>query len=381
MARRHSRASNVPVSPRGDDFTLIKGIGPKIKTRLQGAGILTFAQLGALSAEEISSVATGLSTKRIARENWIGQARQLARKRVKRARTQPCKRRSPPTNRQHYATFTVELLLDEINDVRRIRCAHIQSGDQETWAGWEEARLVGFVVEHAGLRIPRGPMPVPATRPEAAQPPTVTVHPVLPPIPEATPGPAPVLAAEAGLEQQGGAREIMSLHDETLHGPFAAIRASAQGYIVRHAETIEDKAQSNRLVLSDKGGVGGVLRLFELAAMSTDSDQPCQILSADTPFRVRLSLDLTGVVRPPDVPLDCITSIYAKRLGGGSRQILGEARDAIKLSDKAMVEVRRLTLSPGLYRLYALVQLNPSSPGQAPRGLMAMLKGGPIQVY
>jgi predicted flap endonuclease-1-like 5' DNA nuclease len=68
-------------------LTLIKGIGPEIKTRLHNAGILTFAQLSASSPEKIAAVVAGLSAKRIAKENWIGQARKLA------SRQKPAKRR------------------------------------------------------------------------------------------------------------------------------------------------------------------------------------------------------------------------------------------------------------------------------------------------
>jgi hypothetical protein len=53
---------------------------------------------------------------------------------------------------QHYATFTVELLLGEESEVRRTRVKHIQEGEQETWAGWEDGRLVSFFVEHSALR-------------------------------------------------------------------------------------------------------------------------------------------------------------------------------------------------------------------------------------
>ena len=48
----------------------------------------------------------------------------------------------------------MELLLGEESEVRRTRVKHIQEGEQETWAGWEDGRLVSFFVEHAALRTP-----------------------------------------------------------------------------------------------------------------------------------------------------------------------------------------------------------------------------------
>jgi hypothetical protein len=151
---------------------------------------------------------------------------------------------------------------------------------------------------------------------------------------------------------------------------------------VRPAETIQGEAEITHLAQGGREELSGVLRLFEFAAMSTDSDQPCRVLPAGALFRVRLNLDLSDVAGPPNAPLDCMTSVYAKRVGGGPRQTLGEAHDAIKLSDKITVEMGGLTLSPGLYRLEALVRIDlPALDSQAPAGLTAMLSGGLLQIY
>jgi len=338
---------------RADDFKQIHGIGPAAERRLRQAGIRTLAQIAALSPDRLAALSPGLSSRRIAQENWIGQARRLAhvqvrnpaRKRAARKRsTKPRKRATLRIERQHYATFTVELLLDESNDVRRTRCAHVQSGAGDTWAGWIEARLVSFVVEHAGLRVPGLSVPVSPSQPEAALTTTATVRPIPPPTPEAS----PTFAQAPKMETRSG----------------------------------EPEAESTRLAQGSREELRGVLRLFDLAAMTTDNDQPCRVLPAGKPFRVRLSLDLTGVVRPLHVPLDCTTSIYAKRLGGDLRQLIGDARDAIKPSDKVTVQVLGLALPPGLYRLEAVVRINlPALASQAPAGLTAMSSGGLLQIY
>jgi hypothetical protein len=164
------------MSGAGDDFKLITGIGPAIERRLHDGGIRTFAQLAASSSPKIAVLVAdvkGLSAERIAQQDWIGQARELALEPV------PAKfhhSAAPPGNRQHYATFTVELLLDEDNNVRRTRVQHIQSGDDEpkTWAGWDARRMVEFIVQHAALRLPAA-KPTPAvTATSAPAPPPVT---------------------------------------------------------------------------------------------------------------------------------------------------------------------------------------------------------------
>jgi hypothetical protein len=69
------------VLPDADDLKLINGIGPAVESRLHGIGILTFAQLAALSPADIAasvSDLSGLTTERIIKQDWIGQARRLA---------------------------------------------------------------------------------------------------------------------------------------------------------------------------------------------------------------------------------------------------------------------------------------------------------------
>jgi hypothetical protein len=63
-----------------DDFKLIKGIGPAIERRLHEAGITTFVQLATLSPDDVATLVNGagVSSSRIAKENWIGRAEELA---------------------------------------------------------------------------------------------------------------------------------------------------------------------------------------------------------------------------------------------------------------------------------------------------------------
>jgi hypothetical protein len=134
-----------------------------MESRLHNVGILTYAQLAALSPEELVERLglSGMAAKNVSKHDWAGQARQFA--------TSPEATPAEPapalplqtlgaedasSGRQHYATFTVELLLGEESEVRRTRVKHIQEGEQETWAGWEDGRLVSFFVEHAALRGP-----------------------------------------------------------------------------------------------------------------------------------------------------------------------------------------------------------------------------------
>jgi hypothetical protein len=140
--------------PSGDEFRRIDGIGRILERRLWDAGILTYSDLGQRTPEEIAAIlpsTAGISAERIASQDWTGQARELA--------------EHPPeasVPRQHYAAFYVEFLLESDNSVRGTRVHHHQTDARESWAGWDEEKLLTFLRD-------RIPLPAAAT-PAAATP-------------------------------------------------------------------------------------------------------------------------------------------------------------------------------------------------------------------
>ena len=61
-----------------DDLTLIGGVGPALKKKLEGAGITSLGQLAAMPAEELAALDETLKLGgRSEREDWAGQARDL----------------------------------------------------------------------------------------------------------------------------------------------------------------------------------------------------------------------------------------------------------------------------------------------------------------
>jgi len=311
MASKRSQASG-DVAPAGaDDFNLIRGIGPAVASRLYSAGILTYAQLGALSPEDLAALVSnlpGMSAERIAKQDWIGQARALA-------PAEPRNEAAALADRQHYATFTVELLLDADGDVRRTRVAHIQSGEEEPWGGWDEARLMDFLARRGALR--RGPVEL------------------APAVEEATmPAPQVALTAEPA-------------------SPPAATPS-----------------------------LGGQLRLPEFQTIPADAATASSILLHGQPFVVRITLDFTEVAAPPNVPLNYTATIYAKDLGGGPRQTMGEAHGTITPIDRGTINVAGMALPPSTYRPQAVVALTlPSAEPKLRPDLMAWVEGSLLQVY
>ena len=71
-----------------DDISLIGGIGPKIFAALTDMGITTFAQIAAWTPEDVTRIEADIKQKgRVAREEWIEQAKELMAGKAPRAKT------------------------------------------------------------------------------------------------------------------------------------------------------------------------------------------------------------------------------------------------------------------------------------------------------
>lgn len=77
-----TKPKSQPASDHVDDLKLIKGIGPRLERTLNDLGITQFEQLAALSKTELEKLQKKLPRfpGRIARDNWVGQAKTLTKK-------------------------------------------------------------------------------------------------------------------------------------------------------------------------------------------------------------------------------------------------------------------------------------------------------------
>ncbi len=80
----------------GDNLSLISGVGPKIKQSLNELGYTRFDQIAALTPDEIEAIETALKSKgRVARDEWIAQARDLMEGKPPRAKADKAKPAKP----------------------------------------------------------------------------------------------------------------------------------------------------------------------------------------------------------------------------------------------------------------------------------------------
>ena len=158
MNHKHIRMrAATPLKEHVDNLKLIRGIGPAIEEQLHQIGICTFAQLAVMSPSSIAQLLAGIggaSAQRVAKQRWIEQAREQMRDAM---HTKQPSIKASHLSRQRYATFTVELLIDGDNSVRRTRVVHVQDGQEMAWADWEETRLLDFMTERAAFHIERKP--------------------------------------------------------------------------------------------------------------------------------------------------------------------------------------------------------------------------------
>jgi hypothetical protein len=347
MSSKRSRVSGE--APLGaDNFKRISGIGPGVEKRLYNAGILTYAQLAALSPEDIAALVSdlaGLSVERIEKNDWIGQAQALAMESadVEALVDDDANAMQAPSDadldadgadldadtedllaasRQHYATFMVELLLDASNRVRRTNISHIQSGEKNIWAGWEAARLLDFLIQLGALNVSEA---------EVSRPADVTVR---------------------------------------LDAPMLAAAPAPQ-----NPKLTESSA-------SPEVSLGSLLQLRDLEIQASGGANPSSVLRHGEPFSARLMLDLDSATTAAHEQLQYTATLSARNMGSGSRQVVVETQGKLDQTDAIVVDGSALSLAPGLYRLEAAVVVHSAGvQSHSSAGRKTFLEGSLLQVY
>lgn len=324
--------------PRIDDFSLIKGIGPVFSGRLHDAGIYTYRQLASLSPTKLTEKVSGLTVNQIKRQNLISQARKLVPQKKQRKHYQ--KEVAKQTIRQHYENFTIEFLLDEKKVIRRTRVMHIQSGDADTWAGWESDQLINFIARHTGVYIPEK-------------------------IPDKSGNSAVCRQSISILDDSYNSTEIKS------HDPLSLLSNKRDMCLSSNKNTQSVFTPPTNTTSTS------ILRLKDLNVLPVGSDSPICTLPQGQHYHVRLTLDFANVDVPIHIPLRYKVTINFKQLGGANR-LVAEESSTIKLSDCKTLDIACTNPPPGLYRPDALIILffDETSPG-----ITASLKGNLIQVF
>ena len=100
------------------------------------------------------------------------------------------------------------------------------------------------------------------------------------------------------------------------------------------------------------------LQIRELNIIPTGAWRATGVVPTDSPFHVQLTLDPSNVITEQAGALNYQVSIYAKRLEGGLRQIIGETKGEIKTGNPIKTKVAAAALPAGTYRFEAIGKFN-----------------------
>jgi len=141
----------MPISrPVGQtDLKEVRGIGRKVDARLKEAGITDLGQLALTPVKELAAILVGVPGRfdadRILRENWLGQAAELAANSAGQA-----ERVETAAPVRHNFTIEVRRALAG-GQIESSRIVNVQTRDEEAWHGWNPQRLVAFIEERSGI--------------------------------------------------------------------------------------------------------------------------------------------------------------------------------------------------------------------------------------
>jgi hypothetical protein len=325
MASKRPQPPAEEVHPPADDFKLINSISWKMESRIQRAGISSYAELAAMTPEEIAEqLGNPIGLKeRIRRENWIAQAQELA---ALGKKTEPQALPNPARSSQRHETFAAELVLEADNQVSQTRLMHVPSGEEEQWDGWDERLLISFFINRAGLHFPTAAAPVELTLEAAAE-------------------PLPDTGVEAALAEDPPAIPPDDAKPEAINPE-------------------RDLSEINLEILAGEPRVSS------------------RILRHDQPFCVRLLLDWANRADRDNQPLIYTATIHTNKVGNSQGQTNYQRRGRLVAGKSAFLDVEGICLPPGAYRMTASVRIHQSEAGHWLTSDPAFqVKGGILQVY
>ena len=342
MTETRDNSPELHPPPAKDNFKLIYGIGPVTENRLYNAGIHTFAQLAKLSPEAIADCVPSLSATQVQGQEWIPQARRLASGRI--GSKPRRKQKDIPTPRQHYENFTFEFLLNEKNKIHRLRITHVQSGDVDTWRSWNPVEISGFLARHTGARLAL-PVPQRTARPKNGN----TLQPSHP------------------------STKLIADVEENASFPPADPESALP--------MVGENTSNTALVTPTHEEASGQIRLLEWKTRIPGSNQNLRDLPQNQIVEVCLTLEISDTDLPAIPYLDIAGRLFAKKVGGGSSQVMGEVQSRIPYSPIFNLTIDSHSLSPGLYRLEAAIETMPAGTTTSPYHFTALIAGGLIHVY
>jgi hypothetical protein len=137
-------------------------------------------------------------------------------------------------------------------------------------------------------------------------------------------------------------------------------RHEAEAAVATAKTVISDEPASSPAERS--GSQAGVVNLRSVETIPANNEKASRLIKSGEPFRVRLSFGIDDPLKSNIDSFDYALFISASKFGENSRQTLRQAQGMINVADDAiMVDVPRPDLQPGLYKIEATLEINPTS--------------------
>jgi hypothetical protein len=134
--------------------------------------------------------------------------------------------------------------------------------------------------------------------------------------------------------------------------------------------------------INEDQNILGKFSIQAIKILDPDGDPTGIRIPAGHIINLRLFLDTTSVVAAEDLYVTHKSFVYAKKIGGNESQLIGKSDGYLQDFGKSVIDVNCQALSPGDYRLEAVVILNPiSSEAELNHQLMAISEGHFLSIY
>jgi len=352
MDSKRSRSSETGSSAKADNFKLIKGVSGKVELRLRQAGILTYTQFASLSPEDLITIVgdlSGLTVEKIIRQDWTGQARELA---LRPKSDEPAEGAPPKDNGERVATFVTEMSLNANNDIISTHVRHVQSGDEMRWGRWREDQFIKFFIEHANPRAAQTSVNQEAEKSEVPPPVSPSEMP-------------PLEQTEVEADSSETPAEPIRDAQKTEHAPEPYHASPAIAEIATKTASDVSKARTE-IATKVMTEIAGKPRASKLEVVAAGSDLPSMLVRHDQPFNLRFSLDLSNVAAGREEPLAYTAVVHARSLSDKRAQSFSRTSGRISPSDNTVIKLSGIGLRPGSYRLGVDVMIHQPRAGSSP---------------
>jgi predicted flap endonuclease-1-like 5' DNA nuclease len=391
VSQSSSKSANPEKSVSSDDFKKIHGIGASIERHLHQAGVLTYAQLAGLSPQEIANLldnVINVTPERIAEQDWVGMARQFTEEQEK---TRSLNSPAPQDERQRYATFKIEFLINEENQVRRTLIEHVQNDDKDKWAGWDENRILSFLQKEADLQL---------LTPEPAIPEMAVEKPI-----SSKPKPLPTQQVPATAQFS-----ITATPEENFMAKHTVLSGQTLQQIANEHYGSGAKVKWMRIYDANQNLIGddpnnllagqmlnippaldeSRLEILDATLHEVDGVTPSNIIGSDLNWSIHIEWELTDAT-PELLTGDWLVQAYLESMGPGTEYALPPGSgDKVPLANGTPIAANDYRYShdiivaagvvdPGVYKM--VVTVVKEREAGVPSDLVNFLEKGMVQLY